>query len=366
MVRPVEQIEQELATLDQAVGAIAQEFYDAYQQYLETLGKAIRQQLILASYHICTRGYPESFLKLSLQQRQELQQSLQQLGRQAQKHLLERLQPVGTPELPSASLSHKGIEALLAKALSGVETELTFEESNPLQAEQTRQESDPEGANAIEPFLPSDGSDFDGSPSYGIEPDEFSDESLDEPLDESLDELSEESSSELMASDPDRTPTDQDHNLIQQPALLPLTPKVLAQWQERMEQQIVEELQELSHTANRQLQQAEVLPKRLPDPVLEVASKADLASETTASPPNLLNLLIESGSEEETTMTQVTTIRLRLSEIEFSDAKVAVSRSKIRSLMAQLTKLGREYQKAQKEKAIAQAEAAWRSSWYEG
>jgi hypothetical protein len=141
----------------------------------------------------------------------------------------------------------------------------------------------------------------------------------------------------------------------------------LAYWQERLEEKIVEELQNLSHSVNRLLQKAEILPGRLPEPVLEVAARADLASETAASPPNLLNLIVETESDEpkESSMTQLMAIRLRLSEIEFSDSSAMMGRSKIRELLARLNKLGREYQKKQKERSIAQAEAAWRSSWYE-
>ncbi len=61
MVGSVERIEQELASLDQATRAIADEFYNAYSSYLKVLGQAVRQQLILASYHVCTQGYPEAF-----------------------------------------------------------------------------------------------------------------------------------------------------------------------------------------------------------------------------------------------------------------------------------------------------------------
>nr|MCU0570349.1 hypothetical protein [Oculatellaceae cyanobacterium Prado106] len=91
------------------------------------------------------------------------------------------------------------------------------------------------------------------------------------------------------------------------------------------------------------------------------------ASEAIANQPNLLNLLIKSSikGNKESVMTQVMAIRLRLSEIEFSNANVIHWRSKIRGLSTQLNKLHREYQKKQKEKAIAQAEAAWRSSWFE-
>ncbi len=146
-----------------------------------------------------------------------------------------------------------------------------------------------------------------------------------------------------------------------------LSPKDILNWQETLEDSLVISLQTLSHAANRILQRSGLLPKQLPEPVLEVASKAELSSETPASPPNLLSLLIETESPEskESTMTQIMAIRLRLSEIEYADVSLSVSRSKIRELSARLSKLGRDYYRTRRELSIAQAEAAWRASWYE-
>jgi hypothetical protein len=330
MVRPVEQIEQEIAKLDQATAALAQEFRDAYEQYFVALGQAVRQQFVLASYHLCTHGYPEQFLQLSLHQRQELQRSLRQLAKQTQSQIIQQLDPVQATKdstLESKSLEDE-LQAEAEQLINAPTLESTSEAAEHIPAD--RQDEVQQDEVQIE----------ESRSSLWLPPDFLS---------ESLNLLREQSQPDTTTLQPGNPPT----------------PISLALWQKQLEERIVDQLQTLSHTANRLFQQANVLPKLLPEPVLEVASKADLASETTASPPNLLNLLIESESDEEATMTQVTTIRLRLSEIEFSDATVAVLRSKVRTLMAQLNKLGREYQKRQKEQAIAQAESAWRSSWYE-
>lgn len=83
MARAVEQIEQDIAALEEVVSAIAVELRSAYASYLKALGQAMRQQLILASYHLCTQGYPKAFLGLSFSQRQQLQQAIRKLGQQA-------------------------------------------------------------------------------------------------------------------------------------------------------------------------------------------------------------------------------------------------------------------------------------------
>ncbi|MBF2001252.1 MAG: hypothetical protein IGS38_11080 [Synechococcales cyanobacterium M58_A2018_015] len=298
MVRALERIEQEIATLNQAVAATAQELEDTDRQYLHALGQATRQQLILASYHICTHGYPEQFLSLPVTQRQHLQQALQQLSKQAQSQILAALVPLSTPAAPNATPSSEAAEV------------------------------------AIDPG-PSDSAFWTAAEPPGND-----------------------------SPDNDTATRDTEPAILASPTL---TPKAVMEWQEELEAKIVEILQTLSHRANRLLQDAELLPPQLPEPVLEVAAKADLASETAASPPNLLNLLIETESEaeKEPLMTQIIAVRLRLSEIEFSDAATTAWRSKLRNLLAQLTKLGRDYQRKQKERSIAQAEAAWRATWYE-
>ncbi|MHC5831391.1 MAG: hypothetical protein ACYT04_89355, partial [Nostoc sp.] len=64
-------------------------------------------------------------------------------------------------------------------------------------------------------------------------------------------------------------------------------------------------------------------------------------------------------------LTQIMAINLRLGEIEFADVTLSSERRQIRSILVQLNKLGREYQKTHRERAIAEAEAAWRASWFE-
>lgn len=94
MVAALEQIQANLTALQQAIAEIAEDLCTLYANYLDVLGRAIRQQLILASYHLCTQDYPKAFLHLSLSQRQELQQTLQNLGLQTEQRcqdLLDRL-----------------------------------------------------------------------------------------------------------------------------------------------------------------------------------------------------------------------------------------------------------------------------------
>lgn len=282
MARAIERIEQDMTMLTEAINAIALELHSAYASYLTLLGQALRKQLILASYHLCTQGYPESFLNLSLHQRQQLQQGIRKLGQQAAQQLLSYLQ---------------------------------------------------EG----------DEGDEDDEGDEGDERDEG-----DEGDEEVISSQSE--NQDIKAFDSSN-------------------PMHLAEWQQELEEEIQDVIKQLSHDANLLIQKAGILPKKLPEPVLAAAAAASEASaEVIPGPPNLLNLVIEVSNEqdsEESSLTQLMAINLRLGEIEFADATLLSGRKQIRNILVQLSKLGREYQKKQRELKIAEAEAAWRASWFE-
>lgn len=285
MVGSVERISQEIAALDQQVGTIAQDLHNAYADYLTALGQAVRQQLIWASYHVCTQGYPEAFLSLDYPTRHTLQKHLRYLSRQVQEQLQAQL------HVP-----------------------LPIEESEP-----------PEGA---------------------------------------LDELE-----ALMRPTPapaiaDSTPQ---RSLI---------PSDLVQWQRGLEQAIAGELQTASQAANHLLQQAGVLSQQLPPGLLEAATKADMAEGNGGNTPNVLSLRLDAmeldselsqpeASSKPSIVLHVMAIHLRLSEVEFADSPTTALRTRLRTLGAQLKTLGREYGHKQRERSIAEAQAAWRSSWSE-
>ncbi len=292
MARAVEQIERDIAALEEAVSAIGAELRSAYANYLTALGQAVRQQLILASYHLCTQGYSEAFLSLSFSQRQQLQQSIRKLGQQASDQLL-------------------------------VYTRTEQEIENRDWGLGTREEEETRGLAQDVEAVEGTGS----SPTAAHPP-----------------------------SSPSSSPN-------------PSKPEELVQWQQNLEQAIANTLKTVSRKANRLLQQTGILPKKLPEPLLEAAANSlEASAEATAGPPNLLNLLIETESDQESedsTVTNIIAINLRLSEIEFADATVRAGRNQIRNLLAKASKMGREYHKKQRERQVAEAEAAWRASWFE-
>jgi hypothetical protein len=281
MARAIERIEKDITELKEAISAIAQELNLAYSRYINILGIALQKQLILASYYLCTQGYADEFLNLSLNQRQKLQQGIRKLSQEAAKELISYIQP---PEITE-------IEAV-------IETE---------EEEETEEENEKNGENE----------------------------------------------QQLKILDPSN-------------------PIELAEWQQDLEADIQETLKKVSQLANVLIQKTGVLPKQLPEPILAAATAAAVSSESSSnmipSPPNLLNLVIEISDEEDSedsSFTQIMAIHLRLGEIEFADVALLSERKAIRNILMQLNKLGREYQKRHRELKIAEAEAAWRASWFE-
>lgn len=310
MARAVEQIEREIAAIEQAVKAIAVELDSAYTSYLTILGQAMRHHLVMASYHLCTQGYPEQFLGLSFKERQKLQQAIQNLSQEACVQLLAHKLTSSKHQSELAENPH----------LNAIELEFSDGDNLDLLAISTEWE------NQAPPNLPE----------------------LDFPQNEP----------EINSFKPCSSPDNEEP--------YPSNPKSLAQRQHNIEDAIAHTLKTASRSSNRLLHEAGILPQKLPEPLLETAAKAEASAETTAGPPNLLNLVIESENNQSgSIVTHIIAIHLRLSEIEFADVKVRTGRNQIRQLSSKVKSLGQEYHKKQREWTIAQAEAAWRSSWLE-
>jgi hypothetical protein len=286
MARAMQQIGQEIAAIEEKIVNFAQQLHEVYSQYLSLLNQSARKQLILASYQICTQTYPESFLKLSLSDRQKLQDRIRKLAQTMQSQLLNAL------ENPRQSSP--------APVLSDLEPQRL--ELSPTTEEQPQQ-SEPEPEN------------------------------------------------EAIAN-----------------------PEELFYWCEQVEKKLHQILETRSQEANVYLQEFQILPIQVPAKALEIAMQAEGSGVALGGSPNTLNLMVESDrpSEEETSIkgentkiTKLTAIHLRLSEIEFSDPTLNLARNQIRSSMEKLAKIRQQYRQKQREYAIAEAEAAWRSIWFE-
>ncbi|EGJ32139.1 MULTISPECIES: hypothetical protein [Moorena] len=287
-------IDQELAALEEAITHLAKEFQTTYSNYLTFLGQCVGQQLIMAAYRICTQGYPESFLNLSVNSRQQLQQSLRKLAQETQQ------------QLPS----------LLEQ----------WQESRS---------------------ATTDGSDHDSDHDSEMPSSEIPSSTEDSPF---LNAPTEPSPAAELTSNP--------RNSIEK----------LEEWLKHLESGITKTIQDVSVETNRILHKSSIIPDKFPQEILEAAAKVEASAIETAESPNIIKIMMETkgdGETDESRLTRIIAIKLRLSEIEFADPNLTPGRKKIRDLLAKMSQLKREYYKKQRQKAVAQAEAAWRASWFD-
>lgn len=297
MIGDVKRIEQELSRLEQKIAAIAQEISSLYAEYLQALGQAVQQQLIIASYHLCTEKYPERFLQLSLHQRQTLQQDLKKVAQNLQEQLSTSL-TISTGN-SRAEVGEMQSLSLSLRAADDAVQNITFDPPSP---EANGETAETTSIAAEEPIVPER-----------------------------------------------------------------LSPKHLVAWQTQLEEAITEQLRLASRQANRLLHQFGILQRQLPESILEAAEKAEATAEGLSGSPNLLKVLIEAESADESeskAVAELVAINLRLADIEFSNTVLTSWRNKLRQTESQLQSLGREYYRKQKEQAIANAQAAWRAIWF--
>ncbi|MBE9111094.1 hypothetical protein IQ273_16935 [Nodosilinea sp. LEGE 07298] len=408
MVRPVESIRKDLSALEGATATLAEEFSQIYATYLSVLGQAMRRQVIMATYHLCTQVYPEDFLALTVSDRARLQKAMQSLGHKAQGWLQQLMEPDQTA--PKIDLTQRlnpedlnRLETALASLSQPSEAAAGDEVDESDQVSLSDDDKSTEGAetDAIAPETPAI-PESSPLPLAAASSEELSPE----------ESLSEESSPDSESDEATETAAGIDPKALMQSVIMaamaneieetfsdrpftgdPLTPTLVAKHHLILEQMIRAVLERVSRKANNLLRKAKVIPD-LPESVLEVASDADVAAPKGHSVPNVLNVLVamagdvaaeldrpeqdSDGAEAEIAeiseddaealegaMTHLAAIHLRLGDIEFGDVQSALWRSKLRTAVGRLRKLGKQYQQAERELAIAQAEQAWRSVWYD-
>ncbi|NJL83900.1 MAG: hypothetical protein HC890_14955 [Chloroflexaceae bacterium] len=305
MARKLSQIQQDLAAIAQEVTEIAKQLQELYQNYFDALSRSTQKQLILASYQICTQAYPEAFLTITVRQRQRLQEQLKTTGKQLRSQLLTLLTLKGKPP-----------------ALVELSKE-PLEESSPLPLAEAARAAARRRELVINLELP-------GESEPPVPPD---------PVD---------SETAVMAFETDN-------------------PEELLEWHQVLEMAMDDVLADLSRQANRYLQESQILPEQLSAKLLDMAMQSEERTNSTSRPPNLLNLMVETKDQENSErIAKIVAIRLRLSELEFSDPGLSAQHQQIRKTIDRVNQLRQQYQKRQREQAVAAAEAAWRATWFEG
>lgn len=369
MARSLDQISTDLAKLDTATQELDQTLQAVYQDYLGVLSQAVKRQLVLAAYHLCTQTYPDKFLALTVAQREQLQANLRQIASQGHTQIVQLGQKTDLTEL-AAQLE----EAVVAK-YGKVSDSADADESSPTPLSSSPEESTLPLIEEIEEIETTA-----DQPPAAISLSESS--STDEG--ESLVNKSSDEASMMLK----RLGTSL--SLFSMLEADPPTPISLAKRHVLLERHLRAVLRTLSSLTNHLLKQNDVLPD-LPDMVIAAATEAD-GENTGPSMPNLVSILVELAErhsdrdedqdeelddEDETDaaleeadpnhdMTHLVAINLRLADIEFADHQTALWRGRLQETLHKLKRLGSRYQTLQREKARAEAEHAWRAVWFEG
>ena len=354
MVLSIGQVQQELAEIKKNVVKSSQELETLYDQYIFSLTESVQKQLILAIYQLCTQVYPEEFVALSLTQKQSLQQSIRKLGQDMTSLLAQK------PTAEDLSQEQTDLD-LIADMLKNLPLGRATKKD---QGQDQDSESDETPNKSLEPEEEEEeivlGENQNPTTAIVIQTDQdISSDNLAELNWEKLQSLSIQTKSVEKITEIDLS-----------------NPRHLILWQKKMESKIRKVLNDISCKVNKHLQDFEILPKRLPAKFLEIALKAgDSGSgkSNSFSFPNIFNIAIETdkrSKEKESNsrpknVLEVSLLRLRLSEIEFADTRLSSQRSKIRMLLKKIRGLEQVFQEKNHEYAKAEADAAWRSSWYE-
>ena len=324
MTKSIQQVKQDLENLKSTVANTAIELEELYLNYLGLLSQSLKQQLILACYQICTQLYPQSFLDLSLSEKQNLQQNLRQIGTQLEPDLTEIIkQKELEPEPPELNLMAELIKNL----------------PKPKRSKDNQQERETE---------------------------------IDLELVKAELENLEFIEIDAAESDDDEQPTASE--LTPRETVDFENPEHLILWHKQIERGIKKTLDVTSRQVNKFLQESRIIPERIPNKVIDVAMQADAATGLRNNPkssnfPHVLNLAIETETNKKSKTfnkpVPISLLRLRLTELEFSDHQLNAKKSQIRNLMGKIQKLNSKYKAIQHEAAIIEAQSAWRSSWYD-
>jgi DNA repair exonuclease SbcCD ATPase subunit len=374
MARSIQQIKNELVLIEEAVKNTSTELFDVNVKYLDLLGKLAAKQLVFSTYQLCTQVYPDSFLKLSYDRREKLQQNIKSLGKKLANLLFNSLD-----ELSEDRKIEQQKVAAIFRDLNVVEQML--EGLPPDSIDSSERETN-------EARIDRDNEDDREQEINNINDNEIDEENEDnrELNEEEINDLEEQLNSDnlMFSTEEDLIATESEENneedteeinidrdKIKEKIVQINNPEELWKWQKQVEKKIKKALENISKQANKYLQEYNILPDRIPSKIIELAAQSEEAASAVsgvANFPNILNLVIETDTKEKSKkskVVQVTILRLRLSEIEFVEPTLNIERGQIRSLIAKVEQLKQQYRRKQQECKIAEAEAAWRSSWYE-
>lgn len=198
------------------------------------------------------------------------------------------------------------------------------------------------------------------------------------PAESSQNDASQVDASSETEPDPDRPPDRTTPALPDGLASVASDPTGVLDWQLACQKRWELTLQAFSQQANHRLQKAGILPKKLSSLIFDMAKQAEFSPEAKGLGPGLLELALESAEQANSSesgsgsgfgsnsgSSRLAAIQLRLAEIHLAEPSLAPEREALRILVDRLEKLNDRLESLEAKLAIARAEAAWRSTWFE-
>jgi hypothetical protein len=314
MAKTVAALTESMQALEARSRALGETLHQAYGDYLNAIGHALSQQMIMASYFVCTEAYPDRFLNLGNHQRHMLQDTLRAAGKQI------------TPDLQAVLRDPASPDALLEPE-SDRPPQIQAEEAANLEEELKALLSMDTLLDLPQAMKP--------APKSDVERLGLWQQRLERDIQRVLRQVSQ-----------------QTNHVLQKFDILP--------------QQIpapVLEAAALAEGSGESFRTPHVVKLTLEavDP-REVLT--DLEESEGKEPKEPKESKRRRKRDRPAAVLSIVAVQLRLGELEFQDPTIMGHRNRLRESLEKLKSIGQEYQRLDQECTIVKAQDAWRATWF--
>jgi hypothetical protein len=294
------------------------QLHQAYEDYLNAVGHALGQQMIMASYFVCTESYPDRFLKLGNHQRQILQDTLRAAGKQITPDLQAVLRDPASPD-----------------ALKEPESDRPF--PPPIQAEEAASlEEELKALLSMDTLLDLPQA-MKPAPKNDVERLGIWQQTLERDIQRVIRQVSQQTNQVLQKFD----------ILPQQIPAPVLEAAAMAEGGESNRN---------PHVVKLTLEAVD------PRDVLADLEEREEREEKEGKEPKRRRK--RDGHRPPSAVLSIVAVQLRLSELEFKDSTVMGHRNRLRESLEKMRSIGQEYQRLDQECTIVKAQDAWRATWF--
>jgi hypothetical protein len=139
MSKSIQKLRDDLTVLNTKIQDLATNLQHLYKDYFQNLSSIVHRQLVLATYQICTQKYPDSFLRLSYQERVKLQEKIKALDGIFIQDFVDSLKSI---EFPNNQFIQNFYASILELFSSSIITENNEEETSINKSEIQAKESE--------------------------------------------------------------------------------------------------------------------------------------------------------------------------------------------------------------------------------